>query len=78
MESIINGKRYDTRTAERVIDGPLNEGVYRTSKGAWFKANVPFRGLPPIVLLSEAEARDLVGKCAAHRYVEFFGEVEEA
>lgn len=78
MKTIINGKIYDTDTAERIAKGPC-VSVYRTQSGKWFKRALSvFSNNYEIKLISFYEAKELVGLHAPDQYEKYFGQAEEA
>ncbi len=78
MKTIIDGKLYDTDSAEMVAVGQFVE-VYRTSKGSWFKRSQSMFGMGSMLLpINGDEAKKLVGLHAPDRYEKYFGQAEEA
>jgi hypothetical protein len=78
MKTIIDGKLYDTETAELVAVGDFVE-VYRTAKGNWFERNKDIHGVNYKVEPIEANyAKRFIGIHAPDRYCKYFGEAEEA
>lgn len=94
MKAILDGKLYNTETAEAVIEfcrrvdkGPVawNEKLhwtpshtftlYKTQKGAYFEYDQDDK---TIGVVSEENARKIVQKLDPDKYMEMFGEVEEA
>lgn len=87
MKKIINGKLYNTETAERIGRWGKNlpgndfnycqKDLYRKKTGEFFLA-VDFYGGERITPLTEAEAREWVeNHLDADKYIAIFGEVEE-
>lgn len=93
-KAIINGKLYDTEKAEKVdiyrrrVDmGPVLPGsevhfmpfhtivIYKTAKGNYFEHDEKTNS---ITLTNEARVKDTIRKLYPDRYIELFGEVEEA
>lgn len=73
MKQIIDGKLYDTDTAELILS--LADGkrrFYRTKKGAFFQVYDGTMGV-----LSEEAMKKYMGVFAPDIYVKLFGEVEE-
>jgi hypothetical protein len=78
MKAIIDGKIYDTETAERIAEGVCVE-VYRTKKGNWFKRTRDlYTDNHHVEPIGEKEARDLIGLNAPDRYDKYFGRAETA
>lgn len=94
MKAILDGKLYDTEKAEAVIEfsrrvdkGPVawngklhwtpihNFTLYKTQKGAYFEYDQDDKTLG---VASEEDARRIVRKLDPDKYMEMFGEVEEA
>ena len=78
MKQIIDGKLYDTETAELIYtyDPPFMISYvryYRTKNGAYFS-----HYLDDITLLEESEVKDFIGKSDIGKYIELFGSVDEA
>jgi len=75
MRKIIDGKLYDTDTAELVyFDLNTKRGLYRTVNGAFFT-------LYPngeITARAEKYAKQYLGERDVDKYIEIFGNVEEA
>lgn len=77
MKAIINGKVYDTETAELAAKGSYVE-VFQTRKGNWFK-RLELLGMGcRIIPIEQKEAMSLVGVLAPDQYGKFFGEAVEA
>ena len=78
MKKIINGKLYDTDTAERVYEELyLNKRrtLYLTTKGSWF---LFYHAKKEIVPKTDAEVMEYLGERDADLYIKYFGDVEEA
>lgn len=75
MKKIINGKMYDTDTSEEIyLDEMNNRRVFQTKKGNYFL-------LYPngeLVTKTEDEIKEFLGNNDTNKYIELFGEVEEA
>lgn len=93
MRFIISNKIYDTEKAEKLcvfskqwetstIFGTLypyhNTTLYRTAKGAYFLVGDFDYDRGKIEVITEAEAKTYLMHYAYNRYVEMFGELEEA
>lgn len=93
-KAIINGKLYDTEKAEKVVSfrrrvdmGPIYSGseihytplhdidIYKTAKGNYFEHDVD-KGT--ITTTDEDEVKDIIRRLYPDKYIELFGEVEEA
>lgn len=93
-KAIINGKLYDTEKAEkiesyrrRVDEGPVLPGsevhyipfhtivIYKTAKGNYFEHD---ENNNHITTTDEAGVKEIIRKLYPDRYIELFGEVEEA
>ena len=75
MKKIINGKMYDTDTSEEIyLDENKNRHIFKTMKGNYFL----LYSNGEIVPKTENEVKELLGLYNADRYIELFGEVEEA
>lgn len=78
MKIIIDGKLYDTETADLVAVGTFVE-VYRTKKGNWFKKSDSIFGQGcQIIPIDQSEAKKLVGLHTPDRYNKYFGQAEMA
>lgn len=78
MKTIIDGKLYDTETATLVSVG-MNEKVFLTKKGNWFKeTRVPYHEMSILLKIGETEAKRIVGLNSPDRYEKYFGRPEEA
>ena len=78
MKTIINGKLYDTDTADLVAVGNYVE-VYQTQKGSWFKKSDSMLGWGCMLIPIEVnEAKKLIGLHAPDKYERYFGQAEEA
>ena len=79
MRQILEGKWYDTATAELVYSGCdayLNNqrDYYRTKKGKFF---VHYVEVGKMELCTEKFMKELLGKYAPDKYVLYFEDVEE-
>ena len=93
-KAIINEKIYDTQKAEAVVKfrcrvdmGPVLSGstvhwtplhdftLYKTAKGNYFDYDEDTEAITP---MDEADVKDLIRKLYPDKYIELFGEVEEA
>ncbi len=93
-KAIIDGKLYDTEKAEKIdsyrkrVDmGPILSGsyvhwtpmhridIYKTAKGNYFEHDVDG---DTITTTDEARVRAIIQKLYPDKYIELFGEVEEA
>ena len=84
MRKIINGKAYDTDTADMIAEwqscgDPIRwETLYRKKTGEFFLLiNDPYRTGVRISPISEFEANMWVEDCANEKYEEIFGTQEE-
>lgn len=75
MKKVINGKVYDTEKSEVIyIDSNKRRTYYITKKRAFF---VLYK-TGEIAVKTEDEIRELLGTYDYDKYVEIFGEPEEA
>lgn len=93
-KAIINDKMYDTEKAEAVVSfrrrvdmGPVLSGstlhwtpmhdctLYKTAKGNYFEHDEDTNDITP---RDETWAKDLIRRLYPDKYIELFGEVEEA
>ena len=75
MKKIINGKMYDTDISEEIyLDEMNNRRIFQTKKGNYFLL-YPNGELVP---KTEDEIKELLGNNDTNKYIELFGEVEEA
>ena len=75
MKKIINGKMYDTDTSEEIyLDEMNNRRIFQTKKGNYFLL-YPNGELGP---KTEDEIKEFLGNNDTNKYIELFGEVEEA
>lgn len=83
MKKIINGKKYDTKTANYLFETYRGMGrsskLFRKTTGEFFIANfTSWEGeKDSIDPISDDKAKDLIGEEDADMYEEFFGKVEE-
>ena len=87
MRKILNGKAYDTDTAEMIAEwessgnwgNPIRwETLYRKKTGEFFLLiNNPYMSGLTISPISEFEARMWIEDCANEKYEEIFGTQEE-
>lgn len=79
MKQIISSKLYDTDTATKLASTYLQSpsgvevGLYRKTNGEYFTAFTDYAIYP----LTDAEAKDWVGKWAVDSYTALFGQVSE-
>ena len=90
MKKIIEGKAYNTETAEEIGNhynhksysdfDLIDMTLYRTKKGAFFMVqnNGCRAGGDDFYVVSEEDAREWVEEYANEKYEEIFGECEEA
>lgn len=75
MKKIIDGKMYDTSTAELIfVVEDSNRKWYKTKKGNYFL-------LYPngeIIAKTEDEVKEFLGEKSIEKYIQLFGEVEDA
>jgi hypothetical protein len=71
MKQIIEGKMYDTDTAELLFNVG-NLGLYKTKKGALLQVVGN-----EMDLVSEERTKEYLGKYHILEYIKLFGEVEE-
>jgi len=91
MRAIIDGKMYNTDTADLLLSytrlsSPfmtMMQGkyewdvkLYKTSKGTYFEVEV-FPGRDTFSIVSEKDVKNTISKLAPDKYIELFGEVEE-
>ena len=75
MRKIINGKLYDTEKSELLyFDESTRRAFYRTSKGAFFM----FYSNGEIVPKTEDEAMEYLGIHDIDKYIEIWGDIDEA
>ena len=83
MKKIINGKKYDTNTAEFLFNTYNGVGrigkLYRKKNGEFFISHITqWEGeSSSIEPISENEAKELIGEANGDMYERIFGEVEE-
>lgn len=90
MKTILNGKKYDTETAEYICDCPLStgitkNGIYRKKNGEFFRCSYSIwqnsRGECTGAIfepLSDSEARRaLEGPLSVEEYEDIFGKIDE-
>lgn len=85
MKQIIDGKLYDTEKAEELLKYSKNVGyplttrndfvLFRTNKGAYFEFNASTYELN---VITDADVKKYLGIYNPDKYIELFGEVEEA
>ena len=79
MKAIIDGKLYDTDKAEliytEVVDRRTKRYYYMTAKRAFF---CYYSKTKEIKVKTEAEIRELLGKHDVDKYIEIFGEPDNA
>lgn len=77
MKYIVNGILYDMNKSERIWIMDNESCLYRTKKGNWFIYHIGCK--MPVEPIDKKRAMDIVEyQCSAERYIEVFGEVEEA
>ena len=75
MKKIIDGKMYDTETSEIIyINEYTNRRMYRTRKGNYFFMYPNGEIVPK----TEDEVKIFLGENDTDKYIELFGNVEEA
>ena len=75
MKKIINGKMYDTDTSEEIyLDEMNNRRIFQTKKGNYFLLYPNGKLVPK----TEDEIKEFLGNNDTNKYIELFGEVEEA
>lgn len=92
MRKIINGKMYNTDTAEEICHfssgqygdfGYIRETLYKKKTGEFFLESyggnlTSYQGETVIEPITEGEAKDFVERNGdVEKYIELFGEVEE-
>lgn len=76
MRKIVGGKMYDTDKATVVYDWRgMDRVLYVTAKGNYF---MYYAGTGKIEPWSEDQVKNFLAEHDADKYVELFGEVEEA
>ncbi len=82
MKQIINNTLYDTETAEFIIRyylGFNNRELYRTKKNHYFCMVYDYFDKPSYIEEKEENfVKDLLGRLDTEKYIELFGEPEEA
>lgn len=76
MKQIINGKMYDTEKAECILtmhNGSPTIYIYMTNNGAFFAE----RGYN-LDIVSKESVKNFLGRYDIDKYIELFGEPEEA
>lgn len=80
MTAVIDGKLYDTAKATILLRNEVPQSaLYMTQKGAFFIAHQgsdEYSGT--IEVVTEDAAKAMLGKYRPEKYLELFGEVEEA
>lgn len=75
MQRIIDGKLYDTDKAEIIFQDRINNRRwYKTANGNYFV----FYGTGEIAVKTEESVKEYLGANDVEKYVELFGEPEEA
>lgn len=75
MRKVVNGKLYDTDKSELVYtEEEGKRWLYRTKKGSFFKAY----STNDIVPITDEQAKEYLGEHDVEKYIEYFGEPEEA
>ena len=75
MKRIVDGKLYNTDTADLIYtDYSSKRRYYKTQKGAFFVLYATGEIQPR----TEDSMRDFLGSVDIEKYIEVFGEVEEA
>lgn len=76
MKEIIDGKLYNTDKSEKICNiGLSSHSIWRTAKGTLFLVNDT---LMRISNTNQEVIKDLLGKENPEKYIELFGEPEEA
>lgn len=75
MKKIIDGKMYDTSTSDVIYINEMNgRKLFRTKKGNYFLMYANGEVVPK----TEDEIKEFLGVNDTNKYIELFGEVEEA
>lgn len=75
MKKIINGLLYNTKTSEIIyVDEMTNRKIFRTEKGNFFL----FYPNGEIVPKTKEDIKEYLGLNDTDKYIELFGDVEEA
>lgn len=75
MQKIINGLLYDTETSEKIFSDDIQNRVWHmTANGNYFV----FYRTGEITPKTESQAKEFLGKNDVAKYIELFGEPEEA
>lgn len=75
MQKIVNGLLYDTKTAEIVyVEEDTKRMLYKTPNNNFFM----FYPNGEIIPKTEESAKDYLGKKNVPKYIELFGEPQEA
>lgn len=75
MKKIINGLLYDTEVSTIIYTEQINNRIwYKTNKNNYFV----FYRTGAIIPKTEEEVKDFLGKNDVDKYIELFGEVDNA
>lgn len=76
MKEIIDGKLYDTKKSEKICNLDfLGHSIWRTRKGTLFLVN---NILMQISNVNQDTVKDILAQEKPDKYIELFGDVEEA
>ncbi len=76
MKEIINGKLYDTEKSEKICNVKFTgHSIWRTQKGTLFLLNDICMQISNV---HQETIKDLLGKENPQKYIELYGEIEEA
>lgn len=76
MKEIIDGKLYDTKKSEKICDiNFTTHSIWRTQKGSLFLFN---NMLMRISNVNQDILKNLLGKENPEKYIELYGDIEEA
>lgn len=77
MKTIYKNKLYDTEKSENICNF-RGRSVYKTKNGTLFMIYENYEMRQKIFSISQPEIRDFIGEHFPDKYIELFGEVEEA
>lgn len=76
MKQIINKKLYDTEKSEKICDVEyFPHSIWKTEKGRLFLVN---ELLMKIINTNQKSIKELLGRSNPEKYIELFGQIEEA